>query len=276
MINLGGGQESPYRIQDFIGYDDNKWKGWYGANYTCKHMTNKYGSIMSYSFEEYHGTNYINLWDFYIFSKCYFGVGVANKDTGSIVAFKTNANPLQSGYCNAADYNAHYFGNGTFVVFPFISDTKFSDTRYDSANTSPAKFYIIDETIIGTYKLGNIVDADPINNYLQFKLFNKDQDYKDPVSGIITTGKSGKYLSLYNSSSHTTYSNIMIECRKAGKTVARLNKNMQTVTIAPRSDMDYRIEVSEYLKDAENVFVVIHLGNVVLTLYPKDYPTWGA
>ena len=269
-----GGETSPYRLQDFIGYSHNMYKGWHAPTANCKHISGS-KSAMSYSLNEYHGTRFINLWDFWIFSNCYFGVGICNKTTGNIRAFVTNANKLQSGYCNASNNDCNYFGNGTFVVFPFITDTAFVNVRYDSANTSPAKFYIIDETKIFEYKLGTAIE-DPISSKLQFKLYNKDLDYKDPVSGLITPGAPGKYLSLYNSSSSTTYYNIMIEVRKNNNVVARLNKNMQTIKILPRSDMEYRIEVSEYLKDSGNRFVVVHLGNVVLTLNPNDYPTWGS
>lgn len=41
-------------------------------------------------------------------------------------------------------------------------------------------------------------------------------------------------------------------------------------------DMDYYIEVSEYLKDSGNVFVAYVLTDKADTLRPSDYPTWGS
>lgn len=61
-----------------------------------------------------------------------------------------------------------------------------------------------------------------------------------------------------------------------GNVAARLNKNMQTFGLKPNSDMDYYIEVSEYLKDTGNVFVAYVLTEKADTLRPSDYPTWGS
>ena len=110
----------------------------------------------------------------------------------------------------------------------------------------------------------------------KFKLANKDLDYKDPVSGVVTPGKTGKYIYLHNYSTKTTYHSILIQVEKNGNVVARLNKNMQTFGLKPNSDMDYYIEVSAYLKDTGNVFVAYVLTEKADTLRPSDYPTWGS
>ena len=226
-----------------------------------------------YTGENHAAEKYINLWDFYVFNQCYFGVAAVDQQ-GNVRAFITNANRCNSGYCNAYKYEMNNIGNGVFYAVPFISNTPFTSVRYDSANTKPAIFYAIDGLAAKKCQVGYTTE-DPITK-VKFKLANKDLDYRDPVSGIVTPGKAGKYIYLHNYSTKTTYHSILIQVEKNGNIVARLNKNMQTFGLKPNSDMDYYIEVSEYLKDTGNVFVAYVLTEKADTLRPSDYPTWGS
>lgn len=269
-----GGNSSPYRLGDFKGYNSVITKGWaynnakVGASSTSRKMDMYY-----YTGENHATEKYINLWDFYVFNQCYFGVAAVDQQ-GNVRAFITNANRCNSGYCNASVWGMNNIGNGVFYAVPFISNTPFTSVRYDSANTKPAIFYAIDGLAAKKYQVGYTTE-DPITK-VKFKLAIKDLDYKDPVSGVVTPGKPGKYIYLHNYSTKTTYHSILIQVEKNGNVVAILNKNMQTFGLKPNSDMDYYIEVSEYLKDAGNVFVAYVLTEKADTLRPSDYPTWGS
>ena len=269
-----GGSSSPYRLGDFKGYNSVINRGWYYNNAGISTSSTS-GNINMYYYtrEEHASGSYLNLWDFYVFNSCYFGVAVINQQ-GSVGAFITNAQKCNSGYCNASVYGMNNIGNGIFYVIPFMSNTPFTSVKYDSANTRPAIFYPIDGLPAIKCRMGYSTE-DPITK-VKFKLANKDLDYKDPVSGIVTPGKAGKYIYLHNYSTKTTYHSIMIQVEKNGTVVARLNKNMQTFGLKPNSDMDYYIEVSEYLKDTGNVFVAYVLTEKADTLRPSDYPTWGS
>lgn len=269
-----GGSSSPYRLGDFKGYNSIINRGWYYSS--AKVDTSSTSGNMDmyyYTGENHDGGRYINLWDFYVFNQCYFGVAAVDQQ-GNVRAFITNANRCNSGYCNAFVYGMLNIGNGVFYAVPFISNTPFTSVRYDSANTKPAIFYAIDGLAAKKFQVGYTTE-DPITK-VKFKLANKDLDYKDPVSGVVTPGKQGKYIYLHNYSTKTTYHSIMIQVEKNGNVVARLNKNMQTFGLKPNSDMDYYIEVSKYLKDTGNVFVAYVLTEKADTLRPSDYPTWGS
>lgn len=270
-----GGNSSPYRLGDFKGYNSIITRGWRYGNANIYVSTTNSGKMNMYYFssEDHAAGKYINLWDFYVFNQCYFGVAAVDQQ-GNVAAFITNANKCNSGYCNASVYGMLNIGNGIFYVVPFMSNTPFTSVRYDSANTKPAIFYAIDGLVAKKCEVG-YTKEDPITK-VKFKLAIKDLDYKDPVSGIVTPGKPGKYIYLHNYSTITRYGGIMINVEKNGNVVARLNKNMQTFSLAPNSDMDYYIEVSEYLKDPGNVFVAYVLTEKADTLRPSDYPTWGS
>lgn len=268
-----GGSSSPYRLGDFKQYNSVINSGWYYNNANVAPTTSGKMDMFYYAREEHGGGIYLNLWDFYVFNNCYFGVAVVNQQ-GNVAAFITNAQKCNSGYCNASAYNMNNIGNGIFYVIPFMSNTPFTSVRYDSANTRPAIFYPIDG-LSAVKRQNGYSTEDPITK-VKFKLANKDLDYRDPVSGIVTPGKAGKYIYLHNYSTKTTYHSIMIQVEKNGNVVARLNKNMQTFGLKPNSDMDYYIEVSEYLKDSGNVFVAYILTEKADTLRPSDYPTWGS
>ena len=263
-----GGSSSPYRLGDFKEYNSIITRGW---NYNNANVDNS--SMYYYAREDHGGGIYLNLWDFYVFNSCYFGVAAIDQQ-GNVAAFITNAQRCNSGYCNASAYKMNNIGNGVFYIIPFMSNTPFTSVRYDSANTRPAIFYPIDG-LPAIKRQNGYSTEDPITK-VKFKLANKDLDYKDPVSGIVIPGKAGKYIYLHNYSTKTTYHSIMIQVEKNGNVVARLNKNMQTFGLKPNSDMDYYIEVSEYLKDAGNVFVAYVLTEKADTLRPSDYPTWGS
>lgn len=269
-----GGSSSPYRLGDFKEYNSVITSGWYYNKANIEASSTSGNMLMYYHTREEHGGGvYLNLWDFYVFNNCYFGVAAIDQQ-GNVAAFITNAQKCNSGYCNASEYKMNIIGYGVFYAIPFLSNTRFSSVRYDSANTSPAIFYPIDGLPAIKCKNGYSTE-DPITK-VKFKLANKDLDYKDPVSGIVTPGKAGKYIYLHNYSTKTTYHSIMIQVEKNGNVVARLNKNMQTFGLKPNSDMDYYIEVSEYLKDTGNVFVAYVLTEKADTLRPSDYPTWGS
>lgn len=268
-----GGSSSPYRLGDFKEYNSVINRGWSYSNANVVATTSGKMDMYYNTIENHGGGIYLNLWDFYVFNNCYFGVVVINQQ-GNVAAFITNVQKCNSGYCKASAYNMNYIGNGIFYVIPFMSNTPFTSVRYDSANTRPAIFYPIDG-LPAVKRQNGYSTEDPITK-VKFKLANKDLDYRDPVSGIVTPGKSGKYIYLHNYSSTTTYHSIMIQVEKNGNVVARLNKNMQTFGLKPNSDMDYYIEVSEYLKDTGNVFVAYVLNEKADTLRPSDYPTWGS
>lgn len=269
-----GGNSSPYRLGDFKGYNSVITKGW---TYTSANVgvssTSGQMNMYYYTREDHDGGKYINLWDFYVFNQCYFGVAAVDQQ-GNVAAFITNVNRCNSGYCNASKYGMLNIGNGVFYAVPFMSNTPFTTVNYDSANTKHAIFYAIDGLGAIKCEVGYTTE-DPITK-VKFKLANKDLDYKDPVSGVVTPGKPGKYIYLHNYSTKTTYHSILIQVEKNGNVVARLNKNMQTFGLKPNSDMDYYIEVSEYLKDTGNVFVAYVLTEKADTLRPSDYPTWGS
>ena len=87
---------------------------------------------------------------------------------------------------------------------------------------------------------------------------------------------SGSYLNLWDFYVfNSCYFGVAVIDRQ-GNVGARLNKNMQTFGLKPNSDMDYYIEVSEYLEDTGNVFVAYVLTEKADTLRPSDYPTWGS
>lgn len=139
-----GGSSSPYRLGDFIEYNSVITRGWnYNNAKVDASSTSGKMNMYYYTREDHASGSYLNLWDFYVFNSCYFGVAVIDRQ-GNVGAFITNAQKCNSGYCNASVFGMNDIGNGIFYVVPFMSNTPFTSVKYDSANTRPAIFYPID------------------------------------------------------------------------------------------------------------------------------------
>lgn len=93
-----GGSSSPFRLGDFKEYNSVIDSGW---NYNNANVNNS--SMYYYTREDHGGGIYLNLWDFYVFNSCYFGVAAIDQQ-GSVAAFITNAQRCNSGYCNASAF----------------------------------------------------------------------------------------------------------------------------------------------------------------------------
>lgn len=253
-----GGLLSPYRLEDFNGYNHNatmnirNFKATLSFDSSGKRLIT--GSC-DFRLQDGDGVAIGN-----IFDNCYFGIVLCQQ--GNAKYYRTSNSTIGLGGTSVElNETVVTMQSGLYNVCPFVSNEKY-DSEVINGNfpLNTTKLYALPQVSIANVKIPET--AEPIT-----KLSVKTTKYWTTELGGVS---KGKFLYVHNGANHTTFSSIRIYAEyNENKTL--INPLEQDITLEPGKDSTY-INVATYVDNYPSVTFKVY-GNVTQDLATSFTPT---
>lgn len=253
-----GGLLSPYRLEDFNGYNHYATTNIRNLNVTLSFDSS--GKILitgscDFTLQDGDGVAIGN-----IFDNCYFGIVLCQQ--GNAKYYRTSNNAIgQAGTSVELNETVVTMQSGLYDVCPFISNEKY-DSEVINGNfpLNTTKLYALPQVSIVSIKIPE--KEEPIT-----KLSIKTAKYwTTELGGAL----KGKFLYVHNGANHTTFSSIRIYAEYSGNKTL-INPLGQDITLEPGKDSTY-IDVATYVDNYLSVTFKVY-GNATQDLATSFTPT---
>lgn len=251
---------SPYRLEDFNGYNHNATTNIRNFKVTLSFDSSGKRLITGscdFTLQDGDGVAIGN-----IFDNCYFGIVLCQQ--GKAKYYRTsNKTIAQVGTSIELNETVVTIQSGLYNVYPFVSNEKYdSDVINGNFPLNTTKLYALPQVSIANIKIPEI--AEPIT-----KLSVKTTKYLATDLGGVS---KGKFLYVHNGANYTTFSSIRIYA-EYNRIKTLINPLGQDITLEPGKDSTY-INVATYVDNYPSVTFKVY-GNVTQDLATSFTPTIG-